>query len=203
MKKIIFIALILCFGLVVSSCSTKGEDAKVILLIAEQNIEGPQRAWWASEVDLSTTEAAIAKNGSISAYAFCSANLGMYLSVLMFAAIGAIMWLGRYFFPRRSPVIASDPMTCLLLLVGTVAAGAQLELAEFHWVEECDHLENWTMQPGWLSNPSPSASITRSATATAFGSDSADARGAASPHPSERPRVARTVRGIPGAGSER
>jgi hypothetical protein len=33
----------------------------VILLIAEQNIEGPQRAWWASEIDLSTTEAAIAQ----------------------------------------------------------------------------------------------------------------------------------------------
>jgi hypothetical protein len=39
-----------------------GEIApKIILLISEQNIEGPQRAWWASEVDLSTTEAAIAQ----------------------------------------------------------------------------------------------------------------------------------------------
>ena len=35
---------------------------KIILLIAEQNIEGPQRAWWASEIDLSTTEAAVARN---------------------------------------------------------------------------------------------------------------------------------------------
>ena len=34
---------------------------KVILLIAEQNIEGPQRAWWASQVDLSTTEVGIAQ----------------------------------------------------------------------------------------------------------------------------------------------
>ncbi len=33
---------------------------KVVLLVAEQNIEGPQKAWWASEVDLSTVEAAIA-----------------------------------------------------------------------------------------------------------------------------------------------
>jgi hypothetical protein len=33
---------------------------KVILLIAEQNIEGPQKAWWASEIDLSITEASIA-----------------------------------------------------------------------------------------------------------------------------------------------
>jgi hypothetical protein len=30
-------------------------------LISEQNIEGPQRAWWASEVDLSATEAALAQ----------------------------------------------------------------------------------------------------------------------------------------------
>jgi hypothetical protein len=34
---------------------------KIVLLISEQNIEGPQAAWWASEVDLSTTEAAIAQ----------------------------------------------------------------------------------------------------------------------------------------------
>jgi hypothetical protein len=32
------------------------EKPKVILLISEQNIEGPQRAWWASEIDLSTIE---------------------------------------------------------------------------------------------------------------------------------------------------
>jgi len=34
---------------------------KVILLISEQNIEGPQSAWWASEVDLSTIEAKVAQ----------------------------------------------------------------------------------------------------------------------------------------------
>ena len=33
---------------------------KVILLIAEQNIAGPQCAWWASEIDLSTVESAVA-----------------------------------------------------------------------------------------------------------------------------------------------
>ena len=33
---------------------------KIILLISEQNIESPRAAWWASEVDLSATEAAIA-----------------------------------------------------------------------------------------------------------------------------------------------
>lgn len=32
----------------------------IILLISEQNIESPQHAWWASEVDLSATEAKIA-----------------------------------------------------------------------------------------------------------------------------------------------
>lgn len=33
---------------------------KVILLISEQNISGPQNAWWATAVDLSATEAALA-----------------------------------------------------------------------------------------------------------------------------------------------
>ncbi|MCM8779889.1 MAG: hypothetical protein NC914_01915 [Candidatus Omnitrophica bacterium] len=33
----------------------------VILLISEQNIEGPQRAWWASEIDLSAAESAVAQ----------------------------------------------------------------------------------------------------------------------------------------------
>jgi hypothetical protein len=35
--------------------------AKIILFIAEQNIDSPRSAWWASEVDLSSTEAEIAK----------------------------------------------------------------------------------------------------------------------------------------------
>jgi hypothetical protein len=33
---------------------------RIVLLITEQNIEGPRSAWWASEVDLSATEAALA-----------------------------------------------------------------------------------------------------------------------------------------------
>jgi len=37
------------------------ESKSVILLVSEQNIEGPQRAWWASEVDLSATEATISR----------------------------------------------------------------------------------------------------------------------------------------------
>lgn len=51
--------------LVLISASTivfaKDAKSKIILLIAEQNIAGPQRAWWASEIDLSATEATIAK----------------------------------------------------------------------------------------------------------------------------------------------
>jgi hypothetical protein len=35
--------------------------AKIVLFIAEQNIDSPRSAWWASEVDLSSTEAEIAK----------------------------------------------------------------------------------------------------------------------------------------------
>jgi hypothetical protein len=42
-------------------------------------------------------ERAIAKNGSISAYAFWAANLGMYASVLMCLGGGVIMWLWRRF----------------------------------------------------------------------------------------------------------
>lgn len=61
MKRVIFISLILFIGLVLAVSYAKEEKTKIILLIAEQNIEGPQRAWWASEIDLSTTEATIAQ----------------------------------------------------------------------------------------------------------------------------------------------
>ena len=33
---------------------------KLVLLISEQNIDSPRQAWWASEVDLSSAEAAVA-----------------------------------------------------------------------------------------------------------------------------------------------
>jgi curli biogenesis system outer membrane secretion channel CsgG len=36
------------------------QPLKIALFITEQNIEGPRSAWWASEVDLSATEAALA-----------------------------------------------------------------------------------------------------------------------------------------------
>jgi len=49
------------FMLACSFSNAQTANKKVILLISEQNIEGPQRAWWASEIDLSVTEATIAK----------------------------------------------------------------------------------------------------------------------------------------------
>jgi hypothetical protein len=66
MKRIIlsFAGILLGFALVNSFAQENKSSLpakKVILLIAEQNIEGPQRAWWASEIDLSTAEAKIAK----------------------------------------------------------------------------------------------------------------------------------------------
>jgi hypothetical protein len=55
--------LLLCLALVLSLnlSYAKNEKNRVILLISEQNIEGPQRAWWASEIDLSATENTIAQ----------------------------------------------------------------------------------------------------------------------------------------------
>jgi hypothetical protein len=61
MKRVIFISLVLFLAFTLAVSYAKEEKAKIILLIAEQNIAGPQRAWWASEIDLSTTEGAIAK----------------------------------------------------------------------------------------------------------------------------------------------
>ena len=46
-------------------------------------------------------ERAIAKNGSISAYAFCAANLGIYVSVVTCLGGGAVVWLWRWFRRRK------------------------------------------------------------------------------------------------------
>ncbi len=58
MRKLILFFVVAFFGLSLTAASASG--AKIILLISEQNIEGPRAAWWASEVDLSATEATIA-----------------------------------------------------------------------------------------------------------------------------------------------
>lgn len=59
MKKIIGLVLVVWLISVLSFAESA--TPKVILLISEQNIEGPQAAWWASEVDLSATEAAVSQ----------------------------------------------------------------------------------------------------------------------------------------------
>ena len=60
MKRIFLISLVL-LGLVLASSYAQETKSKVILLISEQNIEGAQRAWWASEIDLSTVETTVAQ----------------------------------------------------------------------------------------------------------------------------------------------
>ena len=63
MKKIFIILVILsCFlAITFSYCLSKENKVGILLLIAEQNIEGPQRCWWASEIDLSTVEAKLSE----------------------------------------------------------------------------------------------------------------------------------------------
>ena len=61
MKKIIFISCILFLSSIFALSYAQGTKPKIVLLIAEQNIESPQRAWWATEIDLSATETSIAQ----------------------------------------------------------------------------------------------------------------------------------------------
>ncbi|MGE5197868.1 MAG: hypothetical protein ACM3IL_05115 [Deltaproteobacteria bacterium] len=59
MRKIVLALLTLL--LVCAPSFAADTKPKIILLISEQNIEGPQHAWWASEIDLSTTESYLAQ----------------------------------------------------------------------------------------------------------------------------------------------
>ena len=61
MKKVLFVAGVLFCAFLYAVSYSQETKSKIILLVAEQNIEGPQRVWWASEIDLSATEAAIAQ----------------------------------------------------------------------------------------------------------------------------------------------
>ena len=62
MKKLPLLLLILsCFVVMGSVDCFAQKQAKILLLISEQNIEGPQRSWWASEIDLSTVEAKLSE----------------------------------------------------------------------------------------------------------------------------------------------
>ena len=57
-----FLSLFVALGLVSGLAWGQGaKRPKLILLIAEQNIESPQTGWWASEIDLSATEAIISQ----------------------------------------------------------------------------------------------------------------------------------------------
>ncbi|HOU35674.1 MAG TPA: hypothetical protein PLJ26_03725 [Candidatus Omnitrophota bacterium] len=60
MKRFLFITTLisLCFT---CASAQPGPKAKLVLFISEQNINTPRSAWWASEVDLSATEAEIAR----------------------------------------------------------------------------------------------------------------------------------------------
>lgn len=62
MKKIIFAAAGVILGLTFGFAQNPDNPKpKFILMVSEQNIEGPQRNWWASEIDLSVTESTIAQ----------------------------------------------------------------------------------------------------------------------------------------------
>ena len=68
MNKFIVLAVGVLLALAATACAQDAPASadshtqpKIMLLIAEQNIEGPQSAWWASEINLSATEAAIAQ----------------------------------------------------------------------------------------------------------------------------------------------
>ncbi|MBU0709167.1 MAG: hypothetical protein KJ923_00040 [Candidatus Omnitrophica bacterium] len=65
MKKITFLLLILILGISFTIAFCEGAPkakGRVILFISEQNIAGPERAWWAGEVDLSTIEIKVAQS---------------------------------------------------------------------------------------------------------------------------------------------
>lgn len=64
MRKRLFLTLsgIVLVGFFwIGNLATQDKSPAFLLLISEQNIEGPPRAWWISEVDLSTVEAKIAQ----------------------------------------------------------------------------------------------------------------------------------------------
>ena len=69
MKKILGLLVSICFlGMFPVYAQNKDKPAQAkpkiptfLLLIKEQNIEGPQRVWWSSEIDLSTVEAKLSQ----------------------------------------------------------------------------------------------------------------------------------------------
>lgn len=58
---IAMICLAVCVACGTAGWCAAAPGAKVVVFVSEQNIEGPQAAWWASEIDLSVTESRIAQ----------------------------------------------------------------------------------------------------------------------------------------------
>lgn len=63
MKRQIFVVMFVLLSLVPAAGGrTYAQNADtVMLMISEQNIDGPRSAWWASEVDLSAAETAVSQ----------------------------------------------------------------------------------------------------------------------------------------------
>jgi hypothetical protein len=61
-RVIIVIGMILfMFSGIAGAEDAKAQAKKIMLMISEQNIEGPKTGWWMGQVDLSATEAVIAR----------------------------------------------------------------------------------------------------------------------------------------------
>lgn len=63
-----FIVAVSILAVAIGTSLAQGAKPKVILLITEQNIGVPQRAWWAGEIDLSATEAVVAQKLAAAGY---------------------------------------------------------------------------------------------------------------------------------------
>ncbi len=59
--SVLFLGIFLSVFAQVASEQPQKETPVFLLLIKEQNIEGPQQAWWVSEIDLSTVEARVSE----------------------------------------------------------------------------------------------------------------------------------------------
>jgi hypothetical protein len=58
-STVFFLVMWTALACVCSCCAQS--TGRILLMVSEQNIDGPRSAWWASEVDLSATEAAMAQ----------------------------------------------------------------------------------------------------------------------------------------------
>ena len=93
--------------LLISSPEIPDDDfAETVILLVEHADDGAyivaSVGWFAWMLwQYPTLERAIGKNGSISAYAYCAANLGLYASALLFLVGGTSIWMWRCLLRRR------------------------------------------------------------------------------------------------------